>query len=228
MSKSDKFTTDSCPLGTEECPIYDEINLLKTEVGKLKDLVRTDHLTGLFNNRHMQYTLEQEIERTKRSQQPTTFILLDIDHFKNFNDTYGHVAGDQVLVHLAHIIKSTVRRIDIPCRYGGEEFGIILPSTPLLTGVQVAERVRKTIEQSELEFESNRLKITASLGVDAFFFSSDENSEKFIARVDKQLYLAKEDGRNKVSYAVHKLESAAQVSDTEKNMLFNLLDDKEK
>ena len=227
MSEKDEINTTTCPLGTDRCPIFDEVTLLKKEVRKLQDQVRTDHLTGLFNNRHLHYTLEQEIERTKRSQQPTTFILLDIDHFKKVNDDHGHVIGDQVLIHLANIVKNTVRKIDIPCRYGGEEFAIILPSTPLLTGVQVAERVRSTIESNEMHIENVSLKITASLGVDAFFHNSNETPEAFISRVDAQLYTAKDSGRNTVSHAVHSIKSSAEVSENEKEMLFNLLDDKE-
>ena len=225
MTEDTPQNDTSCPLGTNDCPIYEEIASLKEEVNALKDQVRTDHMTGLYNKLHMNASLEQEMERTQRSQQATTFILLDIDHFKNFNDTHGHIAGDHVLTHVARLLKRAVRKIDIPCRYGGEEFGIILPSTPMLVGSQVAERIRSAIEQTPLFFEGQEFSITASFGVDSFTYNTRESVEDFIARADAQLYKAKENGRNQVCHAIHKLESAAQVSESEKDALFNLLND---
>ena len=217
-------TVPSCPRGNEDCPIFEEISSLKQHVEELNNLVQTDSLTGLYNNRYLKHTLEQEMERTNRTRQPTTFILLDIDHFKRFNDTHGHIVGDHVLQHLARILKTAVRKIDIPCRYGGEEFGIILPSTPILVGTQVAERLRFAIETTPIQHNDEQLTITASLGVDSYFYNSHDDVEKFIERADMQLYKAKENGRNQVCQAVHKFESNAQVSDSEKDALFKLMD----
>ena len=218
---------DACPLGDTQCPIFDEIRQLRAEVSALSDQVRTDHLTGLYNKRHLIFALEQEIERTKRTQHPTTFVMLDIDHFKQFNDTYGHVQGDHALTHLASIIKSTIRKLDIPCRYGGEEFGVLFPSTTLLVGVQVAERVRSAIESSPITIEGSAINITASLGVDSFLPSHNDTVSEFIDRTDKQLYEAKQSGRNQVKYSSTKEPSKTQVSDAERDSLFNFPDDEE-
>lgn len=217
--------TPVCSLGAEACPLREELATLKKEMEILHSQVQTDDLTGLYNKRHLTASLEREVERTRRSLQATTFILLDIDHFKAFNDNYGHIAGDKVLQHIGDILRKTVRKIDIPCRYGGEEFAIILPSTPILTGKQVAERVRLAIEESSLDFEGQSLKVTASLGVESFLPNSADHIEEFIALTDKQLYRAKESGRNQVCHAVHSSANEARVSDDEKDALFNLLDD---
>ncbi|MFT5085510.1 MAG: diguanylate cyclase (GGDEF)-like protein [Lentisphaeria bacterium] len=208
-------------MGDAVCPIASDILQMRREIDELQEQVRTDHLTGLFNNRHLMYNLEQEMERTQRSHQPTTFILLDIDHFKSFNDTFGHVVGDKVLVHLSSIIQNTVRKLDIPCRYGGEEFGIILPSTPLLIGIQVAERLCEKVETTPLELDNKALPITISLGVDKHLRSHSETVKQFIARVDEQLYIAKNHGRNRVQHGNFTEKSKSHVSDSEKAALFS-------
>lgn len=215
----------SCPLGKPECTIEKKIELLNGEIETLKKLVITDSLTGLFNVSHMRYAISQEMERTRRQHQPTTFILLDVDHFKKFNDTYGHIVGDRVLIHLASIIKSAIRQIDVPCRYGGEEFGIILPSSPLLVGIQVAERIRKMICDTPLIHGNYELSITVSAGVAAFTDRQDDSVDNFIANTDKQLYMAKEKGRNQVHHSTEKTTNRGEVTPGEKEALFNQLND---
>ncbi len=218
----------SCPLGKPECTIEEKIASLSNEIDTLKKQVITDALTGLFNVSHMRFVISQEMERTRRQFQPTTFILLDVDHFKKFNDTYGHIVGDKVLKHLAEIIKSTVRQIDVACRYGGEEFGIILPSSPLLVGAQVAERLRQKVSSTPLVNDGEELSITVSAGVGAFSNRQNESVDSFIAHVDKQLYQAKENGRDQVHYTTEKMASKGEVSQSEKDALFNQLNDENK
>lgn len=212
-----------CPKGDTDCPIFAEIQQLQADVDELKEQVRTDHLTQLFNVRHFNYTLEQELERTQRSQQPTTLILLDIDHFKHFNDTFGHVVGDKVLVHLAKILKSAVRKIDVACRYGGEEFAVILPSTPLMVGVQVAERIRSQIEQTLLHDGEQEHAITISLGTDSIYYNDRLSPKAFVERTDSYLYKAKDKGRNQVCHPSREQSRRSSVSDSEKDALFSMI-----
>ena len=221
--REDPIQTDlsdlTCTHGEDGCPIFNEINELKRQFRELQSQATRDFLTDLFNVHYFKTTLEKELERTKRTHLPTTLVLFDVDHFKKFNDTYGHVTGDKVLQHIARLLRSTVRKIDIPCRYGGEEFAVILPSTPMLIGAQVAERIRESIADSVIAHEDTTLTVTASFGVDAYQFSSSDSVESFIHRVDTQLYASKAAGRNCVSHASIKAD-ASRVTDEEKDALF--------
>lgn len=213
-----------CPNGSSSCPIYSELGELKEKVEQLSDQVRCDFLTGLFNKQHLIFSLEQELERTARSYQATSLILIDADHFKSVNDTHGHVVGDKVLVQLANIIKDTVRKIDVPCRYGGEEFAVILPSSPVLTGTQVAERIRSKVEETPFVISDTlTLDITVSIGIYAAEHTQNLNYESVIEKADEQLYLAKKNGRNKVQHFVSDKFEPALVSTEEKDALFSLV-----
>ena len=219
MSSESKLP-QTCPNGSDNCPIYNEVEQLRKEVVELRTQVTHDYLTGLFNLRHLLFALEQEFERTSRSRQPTSLIMLDIDHFKKVNDTHGHVVGDIALKHIAGLLGSCVRKLDICCRYGGEEFCIILPSTHHLVGVQVAERIRQNIEQAVIQANDVELKLTASFGVGTFLYSTNENPTAFIERVDKQLYKAKRAGRNAVVSTSEDQTKSSQVSTEERDALF--------
>jgi len=173
---------------------------LQTANEKLRELATKDGLTGLFNHRHFQEAMDSEISRTIRYQKPLTLILLDIDHFKKVNDTYGHPAGDAVLKVISAIIQKTVRESDLVARYGGEEFAAILPETDLQGGAILAERLRRAVEAVDIPVDGQTIKVTISLGVTTYNLSSD-SSEKaaLIAAADKGLYHSKESGRNKLS-----------------------------
>ena len=166
---------------------------------KLEMVSRVDGLTQLFNRSHWQSRLAEEFSRSGRYQAPLTLIMFDLDHFKSVNDTHGHLGGDAVLVQVASLIKSALRDSDIAGRYGGEEFGIILPSTPLDGAKVVAERLRASIESSPVPFEKIQIPVTASLGV-AQFDPTIHDPEELIAHADAALYEAKESGRNRVSF----------------------------
>jgi len=153
----------------------------------------TDELTGLYNHRHFHERLEQEIARGSRFGTTFSLIMLDIDVFKSYNDIYGHLAGDQVLRKIGHYIGSSIRSIDLAFRYGGEEFGIILPEARLDDAYKVAERIRKTIESKT---SSRAMPITASLGV-ANWPNDGVMKEEIIGRADAALYHAKQTGRNR-------------------------------
>ncbi len=218
------MTKDEQPVCPNEsnCPIYKEVDELRSKVATLSTQVRTDYLTGLFNKQHLIFALEQEMERTRRTHHPTTLILIDGDHFKSINDTHGHVIGDKVIGHLSKLIKETVRKIDIPCRYGGEEFAIILPTTSILVGIQVAERIRSKIEESPLYLKPDKhLKITVSLGVDTHYYHMPAQPEELIKLADKKLYQAKSEGRNRVCHGDTDRNEKTTVSAEEKEALFS-------
>lgn len=190
-----------CPVGELDCPIAAEVEELRERLDELSELVRTDPLTGLANYRYFADTCEQEIERTQRSDQPTSLIMLDIDHFKKVNDQWGHENGNRALKHIAGILRQCVRRLDIPCRYGGEEFAIILPDTSLSDSVPVAERIRSQIAATPLQLEEGELRLTASLGIAVYANTARTTPEELVKKADHYLYKAKQDGRNRVCHA---------------------------
>ncbi len=196
-----KGTTHSCPAGDEQCPHYQEMQRLREEVKQLAALVRTDELTGLFNFRYFTQALSLEMERTRRSGQPTCLIMCDLDHFKEINDIHGHEVGNEVLGHVANLIRKAIRRLDIPCRYGGEEFALVLPDTTLGQGIRFANRLRLIIENSPLVTANLTLNIEASFGVDVYARGQQLTEKEFVEQVDSYLYLAKQEGRNRVCHA---------------------------
>ncbi|MBA3007929.1 MAG: GGDEF domain-containing protein [Proteobacteria bacterium] len=164
----------------------------------------TDPLTGLFNRRYLDRRIVEEFQRAMRFEQPFSVFLLDIDHFKNVNDTYGHQIGDMVLKKLGHLIMESVREVDVVIRYGGEEILVILPNTRIDNAFELAERLRKQIEETIIEAADSRkgqpaIHITVSIGVSEYQFSDGwDNAEKVLQRADKALYRAKDQGRNRV------------------------------
>lgn len=157
-----------------------------------------DPLTGLFNRRYMEETLEREIHRALRTNFPIGIIMLDIDHFKKLNDTYGHEAGDMVLVEIGKKIGDNIRTSDIACRYGGEEFILILPNADIETTRLRAEKVREEIAQCGIIYHRQELgPITMSLGV-AGFPNHAQTLESVLKKADEALYIAKKLGRNRV------------------------------
>jgi diguanylate cyclase (GGDEF)-like protein len=167
---------------------------------KLRHLATRDGLTGLFNHRHFQEALDREISRTVRYQKPLTLILLDIDHFKKVNDTYGHPVGDAVLKVISAIMLKAVRESDLVARHGGEEFAAILPETDLKGGAILAERLRRAVEAADIPAGGQTLKITISIGVTTYNLASGGSGKAaLVAAADKALYHSKESGRNKLS-----------------------------
>jgi diguanylate cyclase (GGDEF)-like protein len=162
-----------------------------------------DIKTGLYNHGYFQNRLLEEIDRSDRFQTDLTVMIIDLDHFKSINDTYGHIVGDEVLIKVGQIIRSHIRGFDIPARFGGEEFTIILPETSSTDAVHVAERLRKNIENCRFSAprDSSRepvsFRVTASIGVASYALESSEmTDDMLIDNADQALYYAKEHGRN--------------------------------
>jgi diguanylate cyclase (GGDEF)-like protein len=226
MPDTAKNSVPVCPVGEAQCPIIDKLIQARAENLELSELVRTDTLTGLFNFRHFSSSLENEMERSRRTLLPTGLIIVDLDHFKKVNDTWGHDTGNEALIQTAELMRRFLRKIDIACRYGGEEFAIILPSTDLHTSLQVAERLRAAIEEKPLISGDNTIKLNASMGVDIFKGHEGDSPQQFIKRTDSLLYQAKNEGRNRVCGANYETpEAATQVSHEEKDALFGLFND---
>ncbi len=154
----------------------------------------TDALTKLANRRAFDEALVKNMDSFNNQRKPFSLLIFDVDHFKKFNDTHGHQAGDEVLRSVGRTITQTVKTTDIPCRYGGEEFAVILPNTRVDSARIAAERVRKAIESMDVVFEDKTLKVTASIGVAEM--REGENDIQIIRRSDECVYAAKEAGRN--------------------------------
>lgn len=174
-------------------------NELRCANDKLEKLAFRDGLTNLYNHRYFQEILAKEISRVQRYRRPLALLLFDIDHFKKVNDTYGHPAGDQVLISMAQAITQTVRPSDIIARYGGEEFAVILPETNFSAMKVFAERLRRCVAALTTETGQHSIKITISCG-GAHFSSGDEVSPgTLINTADRALYMSKKNGRNMIT-----------------------------
>ncbi|WP_010117408.1 diguanylate cyclase [Acinetobacter sp. P8-3-8] len=165
---------------------------------ELEALSYQDTLTEIANRRSYNIFLESEWDIAIRNQTQISAILVDIDFFKKYNDSYGHNAGDVALRKIAQILKSEVRSRDLVARLGGEEFIIILPATSQIDAKMIAERIRLRIATTSIKHDASSTYLTASLGVGSILPKLGDNSEYFIEIIDKQLYRAKEEGRNKV------------------------------
>jgi len=165
---------------------------------KLQKLAITDGLTKLHNSRSFYSQLEVEVDRFNRYKRSLALLLMDIDHFKKYNDSYGHLEGDKALVTIAQIIKSCLRKLDSAYRYGGEEFTVIIPETSCEEAQTVAQRIKSALKaENFMPQHGKEAKITISIGVTEYF--SGEQLSEFIQRADKAMYLSKEKGRNKVT-----------------------------
>jgi diguanylate cyclase (GGDEF)-like protein len=161
---------------------------------KLKLLATTDPLTGLFNRRHANEMVAREASHVERSKRPLSFILADIDHFKSINDQYGHDGGDAVLVAVSRALASLTRAEDILARWGGEEFLLVLPDTPLVGAADLANRIHEMMQNLDLMVGRSRIRITLSMGVTSK--RQGESCSAALARADQALYQGKRSGRN--------------------------------
>jgi len=163
---------------------------------RLQELAITDDLTKLYNSRHFYSQLDNEINRFKRYQRSLSLLLIDVDHFKEFNDTYGHLEGDKILHKIARLITSCLRTMDTAYRYGGEEFTVILPETTCDAAMAVSERINEVVK-NDLFIENDKKDMSVSIGVTEYL--PGELVSEFVRRADKAMYMAKEGGRNRTS-----------------------------
>jgi len=178
--------------------------LLEESNRRLTELSNQDSLTGIANRRCFDATLEHEYSRLSRSNSKLSIILLDVDYFKNYNDYYGHVMGDDCLRKIGKVLADCISRsVDLAARYGGEEFACILPDTDIHSAVKTAERMRRGILNLKIEHKKSPVSefLTASFGVTTVQYSSEISLEEIIAMADKLLYKAKVSGRNRIEYA---------------------------
>lgn len=195
---ADEFTSDDedllFSLGIQAALAIEKAHLYQEVVS----LSQTDGLTGLNNRRMFQERLEMEVKRAQRFNREISLLMLDIDHFKEFNDTYGHPQGDEVLKATAKILSQSVRSIDFASRYGGEEFAVILIESKLNDAIKAAERIRSAMEKHIFIVEGKRTFCTISIGA-ASYPRDAEDVKTLLERADTALYHAKETGRNRVS-----------------------------
>ena len=177
-------------------------------------LAATDPLTGLSNRRVLDKRLDEEWRRARRTARPLSALFIDIDHFKHFNDAYGHASGDEALIAVAECISATVRRsVDVVARYGGEEFAVILPDTTAEGALGVAEKIRRKVQsQVVLQSDGKTVPVTVSVGCATCVPDEGINPPDLLASADRQLYVAKADGRNRVSPAPQTVQPMVQDS----------------
>jgi diguanylate cyclase (GGDEF)-like protein len=185
---------------------FTDISGIESERKMFQDLACKDPLTSIYNRKKFEDELEKEIMRTERYKTGLTLMIFDIDHFKSINDTYGHQAGDAVLMELTEIVTANVRKTDTFARYGGEEFVVITPETTLVGATELAEKLRELIQDNNF---SNVGHVTCSFGVSEYMGA--ESAHTFIKKADYALYIAKNNGRNRV-----------QIVEKEHSLVFNL------
>lgn len=178
--------------------LQQDITTKKRIMVELERLARVDSLTGLYNRRYFMERLRFELNRSKRYRSPLTLLMVDLDHFKHINDTYGHVFGDRVLEHIGQLIDQLMRNSDIAGRYGGEELIIALPNTPLSGGKVFAERLRTYLNQKEFTvIDGRKFRVTCSIGI-ACYREEIGSMDHFFSLADEALYDAKKNGRNRI------------------------------
>ena len=178
---------------------------------QLEELLVTDPLTGISNRRHLMETMKNEARRSHRSKNSFAILMVDVDHFKKFNDTHGHVAGDEALKAVAKVLQTGTREVDHVARFGGEEFLVVLPDTDIAGAVRAAERIREVLAKRSVAVGKRSLKLTVSTGVAEFPMDGD-SPEALIVSADAALYQAKRSGRDRVVRARRRRSTTAATA----------------
>ncbi len=179
-----------------------ELKLLQDELKeanrRLTNLSNTDALTEIYNRRYLMNSMVQEILRVKRYQTPLSFLIMDLDDFKQLNDTYGHQAGDQILRDVCHRLQGVLRQTDIFARYGGEEFALLMTQTPLINAEKAAEKLRTVISETPFTVQGKKIHVSLSGGLSCFIKGEIDTIDAMIMAADQALYQAKGAGKNRV------------------------------
>jgi diguanylate cyclase (GGDEF)-like protein len=175
---------------------------LESSKAQLKDLASIDSLTKLYNRRYCMQISQHLITEMKQDNTNISVMMLDIDEFKSINDTYGHIGGDKVLIDIANEIKSFIQNRGYACRYGGEEFVIILPKIDIDEAMNLAKKLNKNIANLKIDFEEYKISLSISIGVSAIKINEEDTIEKALHRADKALYRVKNSGKNSVDIEV--------------------------
>ena len=173
---------------------------LKAEKQSLARMAVTDMLTGVYNRGYFDATLETEIARARRTNIPSSLLMVDLDNFKSINDNFGHPVGDEVLKAVGEWLRRATRQSDVVCRYGGEEFAVILPGTPSTMAYKVAEKIRKGIAALTPAFGLGGLSVSATIGVSGTDTSQTVSARQLIEEADWALYQGKRKGRNRTEF----------------------------
>ena len=180
------------------------IDQLRTSFQVGLELAVTDQLTGLYNRRYLATHMANMFDPAEQEPQPVSLMVMDVDHFKQVNDTHGHDVGDNVLRALGQRLVQNVRGMDVACRYGGEEFVLLMPNTDSALAAMIAERIRSDIESHEVVYGKDadqKLKVTVSIGISTTDVTENPSPEEFMKQADEALYMAKSLGRNRVCAA---------------------------
>ncbi|MEW6263759.1 MAG: GGDEF domain-containing protein [Thermodesulfobacteriota bacterium] len=198
------------------------LKALVSENQRLKELSVSDGLTGLYNHRYFQERLEVELKRVNRTEKPCSLIMIDLDRFKHVNDLHGHQQGDELLKAMADIIRRGIRAVDMPARYGGDEFAVILPDTGLTAALALAERIRGLIAEDP---RTARYGVTGSIGLATHQHYDQEEARDLIERADQALYQAKRLGGDRTWFfeSDQVKEKPTEVTVSERDSLFTAL-----
>lgn len=202
--------------------LLDIITTLQSENARLREMALIDNMTGLYNNRFFQIQLDTEMARTRRTGQPCCLLMMDLDNFKIINDTRGHIEGDRFLEQSAKAFSQAVRAVDIVCRYGGDEFAVILPATRTFVAMRIANRLRKSVEEIP---GATGYGISLSIGIAEFTVSSPWTRDDFVQAADSAMYDAKSKGKNQISFRgryVHYQREAQSVTPEEREAIFSM------
>ena len=200
---------------------------LQEVIDRLCNLSLSDGLTGLYNHRYFRLQIQVEVKRAVRFEHPLTLIMVDLDHFKKINDSYGHPFGDKVLKGFADILRNTLRLSDLSVRYGGEEFAVLLPNTQIEQAFFVAEKLKNVTRETAFPCGEDPVYITFSAGLAQLRAGQDEGADELVKRADALLYQAKTEGRNRIVYDQADMDAVrhSEVSTSERSNLFGILSD---
>ncbi len=207
-------------------PLLSRIADIEKENSHLRSQLLTDDLTGLFNKRFFAMQLDMEMARTRRTGQPCSVIIVDFDNFKMINDTLGHDAGDRFLTLMGNVLRDNLRPTDFACRFGGDEFAVIMPASSLFDSVSIGRRIHDAVNKkiASLRWKIKR-HLSISMGLADYEPTSVQTAEDFFRRADQELYRAKQAGKNRISYeelAGRKLPELTAVSVDERSALMQI------